>query len=418
MSSPFAFNYRRRSCSTSSPSPSPAPTPAWRPAHKRAHSSHRDAPSVLDSPSQPYNLDFWRTGKRPRRDFSPSRATGNSTPSSAGSCSSGASYSAPHTPPFPASSAGFVLFPGRSLSRGDRGAQNPHSPSSFASSLPDDVCESSELELARLRSEAFWELQRSVEENGEGFVKRMREIEHSRSKSVQHSRARGIERRRRKRYSPSVPTTRATRKTSLSDDDDDVLILSSDVTSGSIFHPRQRRSSSLGAMEESDFQSHIGMNSFARLSSVSPIPGIIHPFSFTQDTSRTHSHANNHDQATEPFTSSSTLSESTSLAYTNAFTSAPFHSSLDSLPPPPTALSSSSPCRDDVGVRSRAPVLPPPPYHPSVCPVPNFASSTEKAIAALTLAMANGAGGLGDYEAVRALDPSSADDFQAGELWH
>ncbi|KAF8844051.1 hypothetical protein BDN67DRAFT_963543 [Paxillus ammoniavirescens] len=415
MSSPFALNYRRRSHSTSSPSPSPAPPPTWRSAHKRAHSSHRDTPGVPDSPSQPCNLDFWRTGKRPRRDFSLSRATGNSTPSSAGSRSSSASYSAPHTPPFPASSAGFVLFPGRSLYRG---AQNPHSPSSFGSSLSDDVCESSELELARLRSEAFWELQKSVEENGEGFVKRMRELEDSRSKSVQHSRARGIERRRRKRYSPSVPTTRATRKTSLSDDDDDVLILSSDVSSGSIFHPRQRRSSSLGAMEESNFQSHVGTNSFARLSSVSPISGIIHPFSFTQDTSHSHPHTNNYNQATESFTPSSTFPESTSPAYTNAFTPASFHSSLDSLPSSLNAFSSSSPCGDDVGVNSRAPILPPPPYRPPVCCVPNSASSTEKAIAALALAMANGAGGLGDYEAVRALDPSSADESQAGELWH
>jgi hypothetical protein len=52
---------------------------------------------------------------------------------------------------------------------------------------------------------------------------------------------------------------------------------------------------------------------------------------------------------------------------------------------------------------------------------PSLTSSrSEKAIAALSLAIANGAGGLSDYEAVRGLDsfsPAMADP-QAGELWH
>ncbi|KAF9240908.1 hypothetical protein BU15DRAFT_73765 [Melanogaster broomeanus] len=310
MSLPFSFNYRRRSHSAS-PSPSPAPASAWRP-HKRAHSSRRESPSVPGSPSsQPSNLDFWRTGKRPRRDFSPSRATGISTPSSsADSRSDSSSSSAPHTPLFPASSAGFLIFPDRA----NEGTQNPHSPSSFVSPVPDYASESCDSDVARLRSEAFWELQRSVQMNGEGFVKRMRELEDSRSRSVQHSRARGIERRRRTRHSPSVPTTRATRKPCLSDnndddDDDDVLILSSDLSSsGSIFHSRQKRSSSLGAMDESDSQSHAATNSSGRLSPVSPVSGIIHPFSFTQYTSHSHPHANIYNQAMESSTSFRTFS--------------------------------------------------------------------------------------------------------------
>lgn len=58
------------------------------------------------------------------------------------------------------------------------------------------------------------------------------------------------------------------------------------------------------------------------------------------------------------------------------------------------------------------------PFHLSAGAILNSASSAEKAIAALTLAMANGAGGLGDYEAVRALNVSSTDESQVGELWH
>lgn len=67
-SSPFALSCRRRSHSASSPSPSPAPASSWRPAPKRAHSSHRDTPTLPDS--QRCHLDIWRTGKRLRRDIS------------------------------------------------------------------------------------------------------------------------------------------------------------------------------------------------------------------------------------------------------------------------------------------------------------------------------------------------------------
>lgn len=49
------------------------------------------------------------------------------------------------------------------------------------------------------------------------------------------------------------------------------------------------------------------------------------------------------------------------------------------------------------------------------------ASPSEKAIAALTLVMANGAGSLNDYEAVRSLEAphvASLDDPLVGEMWH
>jgi hypothetical protein len=46
-------------------------------------------------------------------------------------------------------------------------------------------------------------------------------------------------------------------------------------------------------------------------------------------------------------------------------------------------------------------------------------SRSEKAIAALSLAMANGAGGLNDYSALRAKEiPPIIEDSQVGELWH
>lgn len=342
----------------------------------------------------------------------PALATRSSTPASADSLTTSSSSSSPHTPFFPASSADFLLFPSHSLCRGGRSTRDLRSPSSAASLLHGDTYESSQSELVRLRSAAFSELQRSVQENGEGFVKRMREFENSRSKSAQHSRTRGSERRRRKRYSPSVPTTRDTAKSTVSDDGDDVLIFSS-ALGAEPFHPRQKRSSSLGAMDVSDFQLHGETNSSGR---VSPISSIFHPFPFTHYASRVHPNTTN--QPTELSTSFSTSFDFTNPLHTNALKPALSHSSSDSLASSADEFLSIS-YREDANYLSSPMVSPPrSPSHPSAGAILPSASTAEKAIAAITLAMANGAGGLGDYEAVRALNVSSADESQVGELWH
>jgi hypothetical protein len=51
--------------------------------------------------------------------------------------------------------------------------------------------------------------------------------------------------------------------------------------------------------------------------------------------------------------------------------------------------------------------------------LPLSASRSEKALAALTLALANGAGGLNDYEPLLSMqdDSSSLRDYNVGELW-
>lgn len=427
MSSPFASNCRRRSHSASSPSPSPVPASSWRPSHKRAHSSHRDTPTFPDS--QRCHLDIWRTGKRPRKEISvrlslrpvsrlphpaapsqPTEATRSTTPASTDSTTSSSS-SAPHTPLFPTSSTDF-LFPSHSLCKGNLTTRNPHSPSSAVSLLHDDTCEPSKSELARLRSEAFSELQRSVQENGEGFIKRMREFEDSRSKSAQHSRPRGIDRRRRKRHSPSVPTTRPAGKVTVSDDDD-VLIFSSTLDSES-FHPRQRRFSSLGAMDDRGFQFHGASDPSGRLS---PISSIFRPFSFPHYASHVRSSATS--QSTELSTSFSTSFDFTNRCHTNAFKSSSSHPSSDSLASSADGFPSSSYTRGSNYPSSSFMDSPPQsPRQVSVGAIPTSASSAKKAIAALTLAMANGAGSLGDYEAVRALNLWSTDGSQVGELWH
>jgi len=57
-----------------------------------------------------------------------------------------------------------------------------------------------------------------------------------------------------------------------------------------------------------------------------------------------------------------------------------------------------------------------PPRHHPLRPT---LSRSEKAIAALSLAMANGAGGLNDYAALRVMEaPPIIEDSLVGELWH
>lgn len=239
----------------------------------------------------------------------------------------------------------------------------------------------------------------------------MREFEDLRSKSAQHSRPRGIERRRRKRYSPSVPTTKPTWSTTVSDDDD-VLIFSSALGHDS-FHPRQRRSSSLGAMYDSDFQLHGASDPSGRLS---PISSIFRPF-----TSRraSHVHSNTTNQPMELSTPFSASFDFTNLPHTNAFEPASSYPSSDSLASSADVFLSSS-YAEGASYPSSSLIASPPqsPRHLSVGAISTSASGAEKTIAALTLAMANGAGSLGDYEAVRALNVSLADESQVGELWH
>jgi hypothetical protein len=170
-------------------------------------------------------------------------------------------------------------------------------------------------------------------------------------------------------------------------------------------------------MDDSDFQLHGETNSSGR---VSPISSIFHPIPFTHYASRVHPNTTN--QPTELSTSFSTSFDFTNPFHTNAFKPALSHSSSDSL----ASLTSSADeflsisYREDANYLSSSPMVSPPrsPSHLSAGAILPSTSSAEKAIAAITLAMANGAGGLGDYEAVRALNVSSADESQVGELWH
>ncbi|KAG0709006.1 hypothetical protein DFH29DRAFT_890112 [Suillus ampliporus] len=409
MSSPLTFNYRRRSHSASSPSPSPVPKALWRPASKRARSS-RNSPALPDSASsQTRNSDFWQTGKRLRRDVSPPSitcTTGSSTPASTDSHSSGLSSSAPHTPLFAATPADFLLFSSRSSRRETEKSRRK---STNPLGVRDAHSDISEVDATRLRSDAFWELRRSIAVSGESLVKRMRDFEHSRSKSGIYNRARTVDRRRaKKRHSPSVPVTRSVR--SSESDEDDVQIYSGELCGLPV--SRQKRASSLGPMDIDNDEMHT--SSFSKYADQASIRS-----SFSNDDADDISRRSfNTTFSPDTLHSTSSSPAYKYSAYTTAFS------------PALSGPSTSSPARSFEAPRSS------PTIHDSIFPLSHptpaslassqeffsltsSASRTEKAIAALSLAIANGAAGLGDYEDLHDLDvPSIMMDSQAGELWH
>lgn len=86
-------------------------------------------------------------------------------------------------------------------------------------------------ELVRLRSSAFWELRRSIAENGEGFVRRMRVYEGSRSRQTIHLKVKEAEKRGRKRLSSKKHAAIHNSDNDDDGDDDDIQICSGDSSS-------------------------------------------------------------------------------------------------------------------------------------------------------------------------------------------
>jgi hypothetical protein len=296
------------------------------------------------------------------------------------------------TPFFATTSAEFNLFP-----RHKRTQSNSHrSPPESEPSLPSigDIGLDTQPDLTQLRSEAFWELHRSVAESGEGLVRRMRDYESSRSRGVIYSRAKGSLRRSRKRHSLSLRTKRVIGAGDGSEEDD-VQIFSGDGSSevGDYGGARKKRAFSLGmADSESHSPAFVDLDGSERCSSPNT--------AFFSGPSAYNSDDESMDLINDSPLSTSVIASSPGApALSHSFTNST-NSSFVSLPP--TFFSRSSPPRQH-----------------SVGPTSPSSSRSEKAIAALSLAMANGAGGLNDYAALQAMDiPSIIEDSQVGELWH
>ncbi|KAJ7107637.1 hypothetical protein C8R43DRAFT_1044761 [Mycena crocata] len=349
-------HHRRSHSASSSPIPRRSPGDSWRAATKRAHPQLGSATPDL----QKWDVDLWRRGKRRRRNVSSesdsmdvdfSRSSFHSSPVSP--------VSAAPTPAFAATSAEFHLFPKNNRTT-DRKRRATHHTESVLDL--DFSTAARTADLTRLRSDAFWQLQRSVEENGEGFVKSMRVYETRRSRASVYLKVKEAQRRGRRRSPVHSPTVDARNESG--DEDDDVQIFAGEpVTTSFTSRGKQRAFSAGTAFPRSDRCSSPG----ATCNSSSSM--------YLSD-----------DDAPHIPAPSMQLSPALSHTFSHSANSSESLISLN-LPPPsaPQAIS---------------------------------ASRSEKAIAALSLAMANGAGGLDDYAVLRSLHTSSPDNCEVGEMWH
>jgi len=243
-------------------------------------------------------------------------------------------------------------------------------------------------------------------ESGEGLVRRMRDYEGSRSRSSVYARAKEARRRGRKRKSLSTRPRELVDHTDGSDAEDDVQIFAGEQSGVQLFaSSRKQRTQSSGMMDlDSDIS---GVEGSECCSSPGATCDSAHSTYPSDDEDNQLKGAQFPSSSFSPYISTAAFTPALSHTYSNSA-----NSSLVSLPlPPPISL----------------PYPPSNIYSPMLQftslehsqPVSLSASRSERAIAALTLAMANGAGGLNDYEALRAIQAAPAlDECQVGELWH
>lgn len=287
--------------------------------------------------------------------------------------------------------------------------------------------------LAQAHSEAFSDLRRTVFEAGESFVQRMREFEedhHARERvklrvstkdTGPYSRpdaARRIRNRGRKRGSPlskrdhhaRTESERAKDSDNADDDSDDVEIRSN-YASGSdddpVWSPSKKRAFSLCEMG--------GKEQTARPHPYS-LPFAI-PLRKGERSSSPSACTNSSDDDEDECAGRPRPTKMRRRTrYTDAF-------SGNAITPPlsfslPTTSNNSSmvslpPVEPSLTANSVSPQSPEPPLQSA-----RSSKTTEKAVAALSLAIANGAGSVSDYDALRsAQDIPNVDDSEVGSLW-
>lgn len=150
-------------------------------------------------------------------------------------------------PKFPTTSAEFHLFPPTRSSGDTRRFQNAE--------IEKEECLGAS-HLSTLRSAAFWELRRSIIENGEGLIRRMRDYELSRLH--QRIRQKANERKKRGHKSSTLrPRCKVRPNVSEASDKDDVRICSEDTSKGLSSWPPL--STSLDLMDvDGEYQYHLG----------------------------------------------------------------------------------------------------------------------------------------------------------------
>ncbi|KAI0374302.1 hypothetical protein BV20DRAFT_1033157 [Pilatotrama ljubarskyi] len=423
MSSPNRLSHRRRSHSASSPIPRRQPDDVkWRISAKRSRPSSIRSPSYKDlahgQAPEKWDVDQWRRGKRARRNSN----TEESSDESFGTASdpifpveptTSFTFPSSSTPRLPSTSAAFQFFPQK------KARKQPGRNRFSREASPRQVDRISPDEARRMRADALGELHRSVVESGEGLVRKMRDWESTRSRCVRPERpaADGHQPKRSwRRLTSYHGTPQATEPVTEQpeEDEDDIFIVGETSSFPAGPSPVQKkRALSLGTMDVDLPEMEAHSSPFAGLDggdrSSSPIERSSGTSAYSSDDE---DHA---DVDVELASSASGTFSTPALSHTYS-TSA--NSSLVSLP-----LSAHT----GDGSPSTRTTLPPSatvtpngcssPGSPSIL-APPTASRSEKAIAALALAMANGAVGISDYEALRAAEGLTAlDDSHAGELW-
>ncbi|KAJ3811412.1 hypothetical protein F5876DRAFT_64818 [Lentinula aff. lateritia] len=399
MSSMRPLNHRRRSQSAYDPLTTPTINrdSSWGGATKRAYLTSFGTPDITTFKR---DIESWQS-KRRRRDGSPSGTSSDEEGIS--NLARNVVGLSPKLPLLPSSSADFDIFP-RKDSRQRHSMYSTTTSSVLDPSIHAQSTSSSSSsysDLARIRSNAFWELRRSVAENGEGFVRRMRDYEHSRARSGAFSKVKDAQKRGRKRSTLLARRSQTLRRDPDSEEEDDVQIFSGNLSdaflSQEISSPsmsRSPRQSSLNDMDE-DPRDPIQRPERSPSSSSSSY----HIFESSSNS---------------PYVFSSDMAQIASPPYTQ-------------LEVTPSSLNSASSSSSTSSISFQLPSAPSANLHPtggisssSSASAYVSASRSEKALAALSLAMANGAGSITeDYEALRALQPIlTMDDAQIGEMWH
>ncbi|KAI0361771.1 hypothetical protein OH77DRAFT_1516691 [Trametes cingulata] len=421
MSSPNRLSHRRRSHSASSPIPRRQPDDVkWRISAKRSRPSSIRSPSYKDlahgQPPEKWDVDQWRRGKRARRDSSAEESSDEpfgtaSDPIFPVEPTTTFSFPSTSTVRLPSTSAAFQFFP-------QKKARKQSGRSRFSrESSPREVDRISPDEARRMRADALGELHRSVVESGEGLVRKMRDWESSRSRSARPERpaADGCQPRRSwRRLTSYYGTPQATEAVAEQpeEDEDDIFIVGETSSFPTPHSPVQKkRALSLGTMDIDMPEMEAHSSPFAALDdgdrSSSPIERSSGISAYSSDDE---GHA---DMDVELASSASGTFSTPALSHTYSTST---NSSLVSLPLSAHA-SDGSPSIGST-MPSSATITPGGCSSPSI-PSPSPASRSEKAIAALALALANGAVGISDYEALRAAEGlTTLDESHVGELWN
>ena len=291
----------------------------------------------------------------------------------------------PSAPSFASTPAEFHLFSTR-VHDVQRPRETP-TLNSFSFGL--SASESRDLEtLSSLRSNAFGELHRTVAESGEGFIQRMRDYELSRSNSDVHLKVAKYSKGGCKHSSHGVLSQKTLshqyQLDNGEDEDDEVQILLPQMS----FQASSRHKKRVVSLGPGDF-----------------------PSPFTRG-----------ERCPSPAPCSSSICHSDDESHFSSVRSPTLGHSLFSspheLPTSSTPALSHTPS-NSTNSSLVSLVLPPLTPHTSDQPSLGLSTRSEKAIAALTLAMANGAGDLNDYQALLAIQTTPAiDNSQVGEMWH